>query len=251
MGALHAGHASLVKQARIENDVVVASIFVNPTQFNDPDDLKHYPRTLDSDLILLDKLDTDFVFVPSVEEMYPEEDLRSFDLGGLDQVMEGKQRRGHFRGVAQIVSKLFLICEPHRAYFGQKDFQQLVIVRRLVKLLQMDIQVVACPIIRESDGLALSSRNVQLNKKDRKLAPWIHTILKEAGEKKGRYSPAELKNWVIRRFEELPDLHLAYYEIVEDKELRPVIDWEEEVNKVACIAVEIGGVRLIDNLIFD
>lgn len=251
MGALHPGHASLVELARKENEVVVASIFVNPTQFNDPYDLEHYPRTLESDLALLKALGTDYVFVPSVEEMYPEEDPRSFDLGGLDQVMEGKQRTGHFKGVAQIVSKLFLICKPHRAYFGQKDFQQLVIVRRLVDLLKMEIQIKACPIIREADGLAMSSRNVKLSEKDRKLAPFIHATLKEAREKKEAYAPAELKNWVENRFEELPDMHLSYFEIVEDKELRPVMDWREKVNKVGCIAVEIGGVRLIDNLIFD
>ena len=251
MGALHPGHASLVELARKENEVVVASIFVNPTQFNDPSDLEHYPRTLESDLALLKALGTDYVFVPSVEEMYPEEDRRSFDLGGLDQVLEGKQRAGHFKGVAQIVSKLFLICEPHRAYFGQKDFQQLVIVRRLVDLLKMEIQIKACPIIREADGLAMSSRNVKLSEKDRQLAPFIHATLKEAREKKEAYAPAELKTWVENRFEDMPEMQLSYFEIVEDKELRPVMDWREEVNKVGCIAVELGGVRLIDNLIFD
>jgi pantoate--beta-alanine ligase len=251
MGALHRGHASLVELARKENEVVVASIFVNPTQFTDPSDLKHYPRTLESDLALLKALGTDYAFVPSVEEMYPEEDRRNFDLGGLDQVMEGKQRKGHFKGVAQIVSKLFLICEPHRAYFGQKDFQQLLIVRRLVDLLEMKIQIKACPIIREADGLAMSSRNVKLSEKNRQLAPFIHATLKEAREKKERYAPAELKNWVENRFEDMPDMQLTYFEIVEDKELRPVLDWREKVNKVGCIAVEIGGVRLIDNLNFD
>jgi len=251
MGALHMGHASLVKLARQENEVVIVSIFVNPTQFNDPADLEHYPRTLELDLAMLEELGADLVFVPSVEEMYPEADRRTFELKGLDRVLEGKQRKGHFNGVAQIVSKLFLICDPHRAYFGQKDFQQLVIVRRLVEVLQMDIQIKACPIIREADGLAMSSRNAKLSARDRKLAPFIYATLKEAGEKKATYSPVEIKNWVEKRFEDLPELKLEYYEIVEDKELRPVMDWQEEVNKVACIAVQLGGVRLIDNLIFD
>ncbi|MEN8201231.1 MAG: pantoate--beta-alanine ligase [Bacteroidota bacterium] len=251
MGALHPGHASLVKIAMEENDVVVVSIFVNPTQFNDPSDLEHYPRTLEPDLVLLEELGVDLVFVPSAEEMYPDEVEHSFDLGGLDQVMEGKQRKGHFKGVARIVSKLFLICDPHRAYFGQKDFQQLVIVRRLVEIMHMDIRIVACPIIREADGLAMSSRNVKLNAGDRKLAPFIYATLKETAKKKGRYSPAKIKTWVIKRFEEQPDMKLEYFEIVEDKELRPVMDWQEKVNKVGCIAVQLSGVRLIDNLIFD
>jgi pantoate--beta-alanine ligase len=251
MGALHPGHASLVKRARQENEVVIVSIFVNPTQFNDPTDLEHYPMTLQTDLALLEELEADLVFTPSVEEMYPEEDLQSFDLGGLDRILEGRQRKGHFQGVAQIVSKLFQLCTPHRAYFGQKDFQQLVIVSRLVKLLHMQIEIVACPIVREADGLAMSSRNVKLNAGDRKLAPFIYTTLKEAAQKKERFSPAQLKTWVGKRFEEQPEIKLEYFEIVEDKELRPVMDWEEKVNKVACIAVQLGGVRLIDNLIFD
>lgn len=251
MGALHQGHTTLVKKAKEENEVVVVSIFVNPTQFNDPSDLENYPRTMEADQSLLKDLGADLLFVPSVKEMYPEEDTRSFELGNLDQVLEGKQRKGHFKGVAQIVSKLFLICNPHRAYFGQKDFQQLVIVRRLVEILELDIRIVACPIIRESDGLAMSSRNAKLNPADRKLAPFIYSTLKEASEKKRSFSPSELKVWVENRFKEQPDLDLEYFEIVEDKELRPVLDWQEKVNKVACLAVQLGGVRLIDNMNFD
>jgi len=250
MGALHQGHTSLVKKAKEENDVVVVSIFVNPTQFNDPSDLEHYPRNLESDLNMLQKLGVNLVFVPSVQEMYPEKDTRIFDLGTLDQDLEGKQRKGHFNGVAQIVSKLFLICAPNRAYFGQKDFQQLVIIRRLVEIMEMNISIVACPIIRERDGLAMSSRNVKLNSGDRKLAPFIYATLKEASEKKPSFSPSEVKAWVVKRFKEQPDLNLEYFEIVEDKELRPVIDWEEKVNKVGCLAVKLGGVRLIDNMNF-
>lgn len=251
MGALHPGHASLVKRATEENEAVVVSIFVNPTQFNDPSDLKHYPRSLEADLALLEGLGVDLVFVPSVEEMYPREDKRSFDLGGLDLVLEGKHRKGHFIGVVQIVSKLFLLCQPDRAYFGQKDFQQLVIIKRLVEILKLNIRIVACPIVREADGLAMSSRNVMLKPKDRELAPFIYATLTAARNKMGKFSPAEVQAWVRKQFDDLPDMKLEYFEIVEDKGLRPVKDWHEKVNKVGCLAVQLGGVRLIDNLIFD
>ena len=251
MGALHQGHASLVKKAADENDALVVSIFVNPSQFNDPVDLENYPRTLDQDLELLQSLNVDLVFVPSVKEMYPKEDTRSFDLGGLDKVMEGKYREGHFKGVVQIVSKLFLVVKPARAYFGQKDFQQLVIIRHLVQLMELNIEIVACPIIREEDGLAMSSRNVRLTRKERNLAPFIYITLKLAGEKRGSLSPPEIKTWVITQFMEQPLMQLEYFEIVDDKGLKNIESWEEPGNKVACLAVVIGEVRLIDNLIFD
>lgn len=251
MGALHQGHISLVEKAKSENDVVVVTIFVNPTQFNDPGDLDSYPRTLDRDLEELQKLEADLIFVPSVKEMYPEEDDRVFDLHPLDEVMEGKHRKGHFNGVAQIVSKLFLLTNPHRAYFGQKDFQQLTIVRRLTEILNLDIHIVGCPIIREKDGLAMSSRNQRLNKEERKQASFIYETLKQASTKKGELTVIELKAWVSDRFQLKPQFSLEYFEIVEDKELKPVKTWDERVNKVACIAVQIGSVRLIDNLNFD
>ncbi len=251
MGALHQGHASLVEKASAENDVVVVSIFVNPTQFNDPSDLNLYPRTLDKDLELLRQLEADLVFVPSVNEMYPGKDTHIFDLGNLDKVMEGRQRSGHFNGVAQIVSKLFLLVRPHRAYFGQKDFQQLVVIRRLVEILELDIRIVPCPIIREKDGLAMSSRNVRLSKEDRKLAPFIYHTLKLAREKTASLSPTQLKDWVTLQFRKQVEMELEYFEIVEDKGLMPLEEWNDRVNKVACIAVYLGGVRLIDNLKFD
>lgn len=251
MGALHRGHASLVEKAAAENDVVVVTIFVNPAQFNDPADLEYYPRTLDRDLEMLQKLEADLVFVPSVKEMYPEEDERVFDLDSIDKVMEGKHRKGHFNGVAQIVSKLFLLTQPDRAYFGQKDFQQLVIVRRLTEILNLDIQIVPCPIIREKDGLAMSSRNERLNREKRKLAPFIYETLKLASEKKEDLTPSEVKDWVYKRFDKAPELSLEYFEIVEDKALKSISDWLEGVNKVACLAVQLGRVRLIDNLNFD
>ena len=251
MGALHQGHMSLVEKAAAENDVVVVTIFVNPTQFNDPSDLDLYPRTLDQDLELLRQLETDLVFVPAVKEMYPDEDTQVFDLDGLDKVMEGKHRPGHFNGVAQIVSKFFLMIRPHRAYFGQKDFQQLVVIRQLVEILNMNLTIVSCPIIRENDGLAMSSRNTRLSKEERKLAPFIYETLVHASELMDALSPSQLKEWVILQFKKQSALELEYFEIVEDKGLMPVAKWDEEVNKVACLAVLLGGVRLIDNLIFD
>jgi pantoate--beta-alanine ligase len=251
MGALHQGHASLVEKAAGENDIVVVTIFVNPTQFNDPSDLDQYPRTLDRDLEMLRNLEVDLVFVPSVKEMYPGEEAQVFDFGNLDKVMEGKYRAGHFKGVAQIVSKLFYLIQPDRAYFGRKDFQQLVIIKRLVEILEMNITIVECPIVREKDGLALSSRNIRLSKEARKLAPFIYETLKLAGENMESLAPEELKGWVTHRFSEQPEMELEYFEIVDDKDLMPVTDWSENVNKVGCLAVQIGGVRLIDNLKFD
>ena len=251
MGALHQGHTSLVVKAASENDAVVVSIFVNPTQFNDPADLEKYPSTLDQDLELLQSMNVDLVFIPSVNEMYPQEDIRSFDLENLDKVMEGKHRKNHFLGVVQIVSKLFLVVNPHKAYFGQKDFQQLVIVRHLVQLMNMELDIVACPIVREEDGLAMSSRNVRLSREERNLAPFIYITLKLAREKKGSLSPVEIRSWVITQFMEQPLMQLEYFEIVENKGLHQIMSWEEKGNKVGCIAVLIGEVRLIDNLIFD
>ena len=251
MGALHEGHASLVRKAGEQNDVVVVSIFVNPAQFNDPSDLENYPRPLEQDLEVLQSMQVSIAFTPSVKEMYPEEDHRTFDLGGLDQVLEGAFRAGHFTGVARIVSKLFDLIRPARAYFGQKDFQQLVIIRRLVELLHMDIEIVSCPIIREKDGLAMSSRNTLLTDEERKAAPFIYQTLRLAREKKGTMAPEEVRSWVFSRFRDQSLIHLEYFDIVEDKELVPVTDWNEPVNKVGCIAVHLGGVRLIDNLNFN
>ena len=250
MGALHRGHASLVEKAITGNDIAMVSIFVNPTQFNDPSDLDQYPRTLDQDLELLGRLGAHMVFVPPVEEMYPSKDERTFELGGLDQVMEGKYRKGHFNGVAQIVSKLFYLVRPHRAYFGQKDFQQLVIIRKLVEILDLDIEIVSCPIVRVHDGLAMSSRNMRLSKDERELAPKIYEFLSQARGKMAEMTPAQVKEWLRQQFDHEPALDLEYIEIVEDKGLTPIESWDEQVNKVACIAVHLGGIRLIDNLNF-
>jgi pantoate--beta-alanine ligase len=251
MGALHQGHASLVEKATGENDIVVVSIFVNPTQFDDLSDLDQYPRTLDRDLEMLRNLEADLVFAPTVKEMYPEEDSQIFDLGGLDKVMEGKHRKGHFNGVAQIVSRLFHLISPNRAYFGQKDFQQLVIIRRLVEMLGLNLTIVQCPIVREKDGLAMSSRNIRLSKEARKLAPRIYEILRNARQQREALTPQEVKDWVIHQFKMQPEMELEYFEIVDDKELTPVKQWDDKVNKVGCLAVLLGGVRLLDNLNFN
>jgi pantoate--beta-alanine ligase len=251
MGALHEGHASLVRKAAEENDATVVTIFVNPTQFSDPFDLEKYPRTLEQDLELLRSLKVQLVFAPSVKEMYPEEDRRTFNLGNLDKVLEGEYREGHFTGVAQIVTKLFQLVRPTRAYFGQKDFQQLVIVKRLVELMGAPIEVVGCPIVRDEGGLALSSRNSRLSPEERKLAPFIYQTLKLAREKKGTMSPDQVRAWVWKRFEQQGYMRLDYFEIVDDKTLIPINNWNEENSKVGCIAVHLGEIRLIDNLKFN
>jgi pantoate--beta-alanine ligase len=250
MGALHKGHMSLIQMCRINNDISIASIFVNPTQFNDKNDLKNYPRTLEMDLARLENEKCDIVFNPEVEEMYPEPDKRIFDFGILDKVMEGEHRPGHFNGVAQIVSKLFDAVMPDNAYFGQKDFQQLTIIRQLVRDLKMPVHIVACPIIRESDGLAMSSRNQLLGKNERQAAPVISKSLLKALELKEIMDVKELRNWVIQQVNENPFLVTEYFEIVDDIALHPVRYWQEFENIVGCIAVKAGNIRLIDNIRF-
>lgn len=250
MGALHEGHLSLVRCCRAENDIVVVSIFVNPTQFNDKEDLANYPRTFDRDLELLRQENTDVVFCPTVEEMYPEPDTRTFDLGGLDATMEGAFRPGHFNGVVQIVIKLFDVVRPHRAYFGEKDFQQLTIIRYIVNQLHIPVQVVSCPIVREPDGLAMSSRNMLLGPNERQAAPIISQVLFKAKNLKHTLSVDELKKWVVAQIDANPYLKTEYFEIVDDVKLQPVSSWEDPVSKVGCIAVRAGKIRLIDNIRF-
>lgn len=196
MGALHAGHMSLMHKARKENDVVVASVFVNPTQFNNAQDLKTYPRTESADVALLEDAGVDAAFIPSVEEVYPEPDTRVFDLGKVAEVMEGKMRPGHFNGVAQIVSKLFRWVSPDRAYFGEKDFQQIAVIKKMVQLEGFDIEIVDCPICRHDDGLAMSSRNVRLTEEQRSIAPKIHKVLTDSLKWAEEHSPQEVKQMV-------------------------------------------------------
>ena len=251
MGALHKGHISLVNQAMKENKLVVVSIFVNPTQFNDPTDLERYPRNLDSDLELLNTTDCHIVFTPSVEEVYPETDKRIFNFGELETTMEGKHRPGHFNGVAQIVSKLFEMVKPDKAYFGLKDFQQLAIIKNLVQQLDLPVEIVACPIVREESGLAMSSRNELLSMEERINAAVISKTLFKAKELNGQKSVHELAAWITENINKNPFLTVEYVEIVDDENLQPVENWNEKIAKVACVAVYCGKVRLIDNIVFN
>ena len=251
MGALHKGHLSLIHESVKENDITVVSIFVNPTQFNDSNDLKNYPRFLDKDLDLLKNTGCDFVFTPLSKEIYPEKDNRIFDFANLDKVMEGKYRQGHFNGVAQVVSKLFYIVKPDVAYFGRKDFQQYVIIKRMVEILKMKVEIKACPIIRESDGLAMSSRNLLLTAEQRKNASFISETLFKARNITNKFSVKELKDWVVNTINKNPFLEVEYFDIVDDVELKSITSWQERNNKVGCIAVKVGKIRLIDNVNFN
>lgn len=251
MGALHAGHRSLVERARSENDIVIVSVFVNPTQFNNPDDLRTYPRTEEADCRMLEECGVDFAFVPSVEEVYPEPDTRVFDLGPVAEVMEGAMRPGHFNGVAQIVSKLFAMTRPTRAYFGEKDFQQIAVIRRMVELEGFELEIVPCPIVRESDGLALSSRNVRLSAEARTIAPAIRRILLESLRLKADgMSPVETAKATEAAINGVAGLETEYYQIVDAASMQPIGSWDEagEHGAVGCVTVYCGGVRLIDNI---
>ncbi len=250
MGALHKGHLSLVEQAVTNNDVTVVSIFVNPTQFNNLNDLKTYPRCEEKDLKSLQLLNPDYVFIPTVEEMYPEKDNRQFNFGHLDKVMEGKNRPGHFNGVAQVVSKLFNIVTPDNAYFGQKDFQQIAVVKQMVRDLKLNVNIVSCPIIREKDGLAMSSRNLLLSEEQRKNVPKISETLLKSCTFVPSLSVEELKKWVVDEINKNPYLEVEYFEIVDDTQLKTIQSWDENNVKVGCITVQVGDVRLIDNIIF-
>ncbi|MDI3521681.1 MAG: pantoate--beta-alanine ligase [Anaerophaga sp.] len=250
MGALHEGHLSLVRNAGEVCDVVVVSIFVNPTQFNDPTDLERYPRNLEEDIRLLETTSCDLLFAPSVEEIYPEPDKRVFDFGHLDKVMEGKHRPGHFNGVAQVVSRLFDMVKPDKAFFGQKDFQQLVIIRDLVRQMNLGTEVVACSIIRESDGLAMSSRNRLLSEKHRKSAPVIAKTLFESCNFAKNNSVADTEKFVRENIGRNEDLRLEYFQIVDGNTLQSVDSWEESNYIVGCIAVFAGEIRLIDNVVY-
>lgn len=250
MGALHRGHVSLVEQAVKATDFVVASIFVNPTQFNNPNDLKTYPRTLEQDLAMLEEAGVSLVFVPTVEEVYPEPDTRVFDFGNLDKVMEGEHRPGHFNGVAQVVSKLFNMVNPHKAFFGQKDFQQLAIIRRMVEMLDLKVEIVSCPTVREPDGLAMSSRNMLLNPEQRASAPIISKSLAHARNNMERLSVKETIELVKKEINNDPELNVEYFEIADAKTLQPISHWSNTKQAVGCIAVQVGSVRLIDNILF-
>ena len=248
MGALHEGHASLVRRAVEENDIVVVSVFVNPTQFNDKNDLLKYPRTLEADCELLQKEGAAYVFAPSVEEIYPEPDTRQFSYAPLDTVMEGKFRPGHFNGVCQVVSKLFMMVEPDKAYFGEKDFQQLAIIREMVKQMQFPLEIIGCPIVREEDGLALSSRNARLSDLQRQQALNISKTLFASQEYATTHSVAETQQFVEDSIASSEGLDLEYFELVDGTTLQKISDWNETDYVVGCITVFCGEVRLIDNI---
>lgn len=250
MGALHQGHASLVKRSVKENDVTVVSVFLNPTQFNDKADLERYPRNLDADCKLLEECHADYVFAPSVKEMYPTPDNRQFDFPPVTSVMEGAKRPGHFNGVCQVVSRLFYIVRPDRAYFGEKDWQQIAVVKRLVKYINMNVEIVECPIVREPDGLAMSSRNSLLTPEERAIAPNIYKVLKESVDYAKDHTVEETHDKVVNDINAIDGLNVEYFEIVDGNTLLDVKDWNDSPYIVGCITVYCGHtpIRLIDHI---
>lgn len=250
MGALHIGHIALVHRCREECGTVVASIFVNPTQFNDPEDLRKYPRTRERDIRQLQSAGADVVYLPDEKDIYPEPDTRVFDFGDLDKVMEGAFRPGHFNGVAQVVSRLFDIVKPDKAYFGEKDFQQLALIREMVRMMGFPVEIVGCPTVRESDGLAFSSRNVLLSAPQREASPVIYQALERGIEaaRKSAMSVSEVKDMVIEHIDREAELQTEYFSIVDARTLAEVKDWNDARCLRGCVAVRAGGIRLIDNI---
>lgn len=250
MGALHEGHLSLIENSTNACGFTVVSIFVNPTQFNNPDDLKKYPRTLESDLKMMEPLGVDVVFNPGVDEMYPEEDTRKFNFGALENVMEGAHRPGHFNGVAQIVSKLFNAVLPDKAFFGEKDFQQLAIIKAMVREYNYPVEIVPCPIVREEDGLAMSSRNARLTPQQRKSAVRISQALFKSQHMAKTTDIDTVKRWVVDYVNKDPELQVEYFEISDLNDLKSVNSWKGGQELIGCIAVFAGNIRLIDNIIY-
>jgi pantoate--beta-alanine ligase len=250
MGALHEGHASLVRRSVAENDLTVVSIFLNPTQFNDKKDLERYPRTLDADCALLEQCQASIAFAPSVAEIYPEPDTRQFSYPPTDSVMEGAFRPGHFNGVCQVVSKLFYITEPDRAYFGEKDFQQIAVIRRMVEDLQLKVEVIPCPVVREESGLALSSRNTLLTAEERHIAAAIYRELKDSVAYSADHEVDEVRERVVSRINAIEGLEVEYYSIVDGNTLADVHSWNDTPFIVGCITVYCGQkpIRLIDHI---
>ncbi len=253
MGALHAGHLSLFEVSRKQNQVTVCSIFVNPTQFNDPKDLEKYPRPLENDIDMLSEAGCDVLFLPSVAEIYPEGSTLwqcPYDFGDLTTVMEGAHRPGHFEGMVQVVERLLDIVKPDRLYMGQKDFQQQTIVRKMLQIQGSDIVLIRCPIIRERDGLAMSSRNIRLQAHDRQLAPQIYKILQQAKkDKQNAVSPQKTRENALNAIAETPEFAPDYIEIVDSLSLQPIENWQDTKEAVICMTIRLGGVRLLDNLI--
>ncbi len=249
MGALHDGHLSLLRQANTQNDLVATSIFVNPIQFNNPDDLEKYPRPLSEDVKKLEDLACDILFNPDVDEMYPEQVLDKYNFGHLDKVLEGKYRPGHFNGVAVVVKKLFEVIAPDRAYFGMKDYQQLLIIRTMVEKLHIPVEIIPCPTVREPDGLAMSSRNMRLTPHERSIAPVIYRVLQDVKEKAGQVPVAEAEKWATTQINKYEEMNVEYFSIVDADTLLPVTNWDDAQHIIALTAVFLGDVRLIDNLI--
>ena len=250
MGALHEGHASLVRQSVKENDVTVVSVFVNPTQFNDKNDLKNYPRDLEADCRLLEACDADYVLAPAVEEMYPTPDNRYFEYPPVSTVMEGAHRPGHFNGVCQVVSRLFYIVRPDKAYFGEKDWQQIAVIKAMVRHLQLSVQIVECPIVRDDDGLARSSRNTLLAPDERAIAPNIYKVLKESVTFAKKHSLKETHQYVVDSINAIKGLEVEYFSIVDGNTLQDLAEWEDSPYVVGCITVYCGKtpIRLIDHI---
>ena len=250
MGALHEGHASLVMRSVEENDITVVSVFVNPTQFNDQNDLKNYPRDLDADCRLLEECQADYVLAPSVEEMYPTPDTRHFEYPPVSTVMEGAHRPGHFNGVCQVVSRLFYIVRPDRAYFGEKDWQQIAVVKAMVRHLGLGIQIVECPIVREADGLAKSSRNTLLTPDERAIAPAIYKALSESIDYAKTHSLQETNDYVVDTINAVEGLRVEYFAIVDGNTLQDIDSWDASSYVVGCITVYCGHtpIRLIDHI---
>lgn len=246
MGALHAGHLALVSEARKQCDLVVASVFVNPFQFNNPEDLKKYPRTFESDRKMLEEIGCDAVFFPSFEEMYPDEVEENYDFGSLEMIMEGVTRPGHFNGVAIVVKRLFDLVQPNKAFFGKKDFQQLAIIKALVKQTGSSIQIIGLDTVREKNGLAMSSRNIRLSAQERETAAELSRALNFIKQNKNDFTPAQLEAEAINRLK--PNFRIKYIQIVDGYSLQPITDWSESEYPVVCVAAFIGDVRLIDNL---
>ena len=252
MGALHDGHLSLIQRANRENDLSVCSIFVNPTQFDNPKDLEHYPKTLEEDLKLLESVGCDYLYVPNAKDVYPNGLIsKHFDFGGIENQMEGKFRKGHFDGVGTVVSRLFECCIPDKAYFGEKDFQQLQIIKKLTLLEHLNIEIIGCPIFREKDGLAMSSRNQRLSISQRNAAPRIYEILKEAKTLSKSMDLQQVSSWVSEQFKKESELELEYFSIAREDKLEEVSSLSKSVKSRAFIAVNAGKIRLIDNLPLD
>ena len=250
MGALHEGHLSLVRRALKENDCCIVSVFVNPTQFNNPRDLETYPRALDADSHLLASIGTTALFAPEVETIYPEPDTRVFHVGAVAEVMEGKYRPGHFNGVMQVVSRLFDLVQPDCAYFGEKDFQQIAVLRAMAREIKSPVEIVACPIVREEDGLARSSRNTLLSEEGRAQAPNIYRILSESRTWSKELSPKAVIERTTQLLDAIPTLRVEYFEIVDADTLQPITRWEDSPKPHGCITVYCGEVRLIDNIAY-